>query len=285
MTKPMITPQQAAERVAAGVQARYDREKRFQMIGKFAIGLALSFLGILMTTILIKGIPGFYQYYVQMEVTLDAELMDPRGDQTIESFFDGNPRKVMQDSFFALTGAEGRSAKRDAFKLVSIGGTDRIRNMVVNDPSLLGTTQTLWIAVDDDVDSYLRGHIKASTPQERRRLNDRQLAYVDDLVERGLIKPRISNYLFEGGASRNPELAGVKGAAVGSFFTLLITLLLAFPIGVATAVYLEEFAPKNRLTEIIEVNINNLAAVLQWCSVFWAWRCLSTSLASNARCH
>ncbi|QGG79191.1 phosphate ABC transporter permease PstA [Litorivicinus lipolyticus] len=261
MTKPMITPQIAAERVARGVQARYARERRFQLIGKSAIGLALTFLAVLMTTILIRGIPGFFQYYVQVDVTLDAQLMDPRGDQSIDSFYDGNPRKIMQGAIYGLTGAEGRSAKKEAFKLLSIGGTDRIRNMVVNDPSLLGSEQNLWIAVDDDVDSYLRGHIKRATDEDNRRLSDRQLDMIDDLVDRGLIQYKISNYLFQGGASRNPELAGVKGAVVGSLFTLAITLILAFPIGVATAVYLEEFAPKNRLTEIIEVNINNLAAV------------------------
>ena len=133
--------------------------------------------------------------------------------------------------------------------------------MILDNPNLLGTTQRIWFAVDDDVDSFLRGYIKRETPESDRRLSDRQIGFIDELQAQGKIEYQLSDYLFSGSASRNAEMAGVKGAVVGSILTLTITLLLAFPIGVATAVYLEEFAPKNRLTEIIEVNINNLAAV------------------------
>jgi len=261
MTKPMMTPAIAAERVAAGVQKRYSAERRFQRIGKLAIGLALTFLVILISTIVNKGVPGFFQHYVKLEVMLDAELLDPRGDQTVESFFDGNPRKALQNSVYELTGAEGRKGKREAFKLVSAGAQDRIRSMLLEDPSLLGQEVSVWFSLDDDADSFLRGYISRETPESDRRLSDYQIGILDELQAQGRIEYRISDYLFGGAASRNAEMAGVKGAVVGSILTLTVTLLLAFPIGVATAVYLEEFAPKNRFTEIIEVNINNLAAV------------------------
>ncbi len=261
MTKAMMTPQEAAQRVQQSVNKRYAAERRFQLIGKLAIATALGFLVILMSTIVSKGVPGFFQHYIQLDVTLDAELLDPRGDASVDSLFDGNPRKVLQQAVYAETGASGRKGKKEAFKLVSSGAQDRLRAMILDNPNLLGTTQRIWFAVDDDVDSFLRGYIKRETPESDRRLSDRQIGFIDELQAQGKIEYQLSDYLFSGSASRNAEMAGVKGAVVGSILTLTITLLLAFPIGVATAVYLEEFAPKNRLTEIIEVNINNLAAV------------------------
>ena len=133
--------------------------------------------------------------------------------------------------------------------------------MVVDDPSLLNTTQTITVAVDDDIDSFLRGFISRDTPEDDRRINDATIGYVDSLEEMGRVSYLVSDYLFFGSASRNPEMAGVKGAFFGSILTLSICLILAFPLGVGTAIYLEEFAPKNKITEFIEVNINNLAAV------------------------
>jgi phosphate transport system permease protein len=116
-------------------------------------------------------------------------------------------------------------------------------------------------AVDDDVDSFLRGFISRDTPEADRRINDKMIGYIDQLVADNRIEYAFSDYLIFGSASRNAEMAGIFGAFVGSMLTLSVCLVLAFPLGVATAVYLEEFAPKNRLTEIIEININNLAAV------------------------
>ena len=119
----------------------------------------------------------------------------------------------------------------------------------------------MTFAVDDDVDSFLRGYIKRETPEKDRRINDKMIGYIDTLNEKGLISFRFSDYLIFGSASRNAEMAGIYGALIGSILTLAVCLALAFPLGVATAVYLEEFAPKNRITELIEININNLAAV------------------------
>jgi phosphate transport system permease protein len=132
---------------------------------------------------------------------------------------------------------------------------------VIDDPSILGTTQSMVFAVDDDVDSFLRGFISRDTPEVDRRINDKMIGYIDQLVADNRIEYAFSDYLIFGSASRNAEMAGIFGAFVGSMLTLSVCLVLAFPLGVATAVYLEEFAPKNRLTEIIEININNLAAV------------------------
>jgi phosphate transport system permease protein len=132
---------------------------------------------------------------------------------------------------------------------------------VTGDPSLIGTSESLWLLADDDVDMVVKGHIDRGLDEELRRINDLQLGWLSALESDGRVDLRFNEYFFTSGDSTDPELAGIWGATIGSFFMLLVTLTLSFPLGVATAIYLEEFAKKNRWTDIIEVNINNLAAV------------------------
>jgi phosphate transport system permease protein len=133
--------------------------------------------------------------------------------------------------------------------------------MVLRNPDVIGKALDIWVPADDDVDMLLKGHIDRDVAEGERRLNDKQLAWIDKFSANGRIEKRFNKTFFSAGDSREPELAGIWGAVVGSFLTLAVTLMLSFPIGVAAAIYLEEFAPKNRWTDLIEVNINNLAAV------------------------
>jgi phosphate transport system permease protein len=259
--KQMMSPALAAERVAAGLAARRGRERRFQIYGRIAIGIALAFLVTLFVSIFSKGIPGFFQHYVTIEVTLDRAKLDPAGDLSVQSLYDGDARGVIRKALFEAAEASGRSGRKAAGKIISKGAEQRLRSAILDDPDILDTTQSMTFAVDDDVDSFLRGYIKRETPEKDRRINDKMIGYIDTLNEKGLISFRFSDYLIFGSASRNAEMAGIYGAFVGSILTLAVCLVLAFPLGVATAVYLEEFAPKNRVTELIEININNLAAV------------------------
>jgi phosphate transport system permease protein len=132
---------------------------------------------------------------------------------------------------------------------------------VLADPTVLGTTQSLWLIADDDIDMVVKGHIRRDVAEADRRVSDDQIGWLDKLIAEDRIDLRFNRYFFGAGASSDPELAGIWSATVGSFFMLLVTLALSFPLGVATAIYLEEFAPRNRWTDLIEVNINNLAAV------------------------
>ena len=259
--KQMMSPALAAERVAAGLAARRSRERRFRIYGRIAIGVALAFLVTLFVSIFSKGIPGFFQHYVTIEVTLDRAKLDPAGDLSVQSLYDGDARGVIRKALFEAAEASGRSGRKAAGKIISQGAEQRLRSAILDDPDILDTTQSMTFAVDDDVDSFLRGYIKRETPEKDRRINDKMIGYIDTLNEKGLISFRFSDYLIFGSASRNAEMAGIFGAFVGSILTLAVCLVLAFPLGVATAVYLEEFAPKNRVTELIEININNLAAV------------------------
>ena len=257
----MMSPDVAARRVAASIGGRRQRERRFKSYGLIAIGIALAFLVVLFASIFSKGIPGFFQHYVTLEVTLDRAKLDPAGDLSLQSLYDGDARGAIRAALYEATGASGRSGRKAAGKIISQGAEQRLRKAVIDDPSILGTTQSMVFAVDDDVDSFLRGFISRDTPEADRRINDKMIGYIDQLVADNRIEYAFSDYLIFGSASRNAEMAGIFGAFVGSMLTLSVCLVLAFPLGVATAVYLEEFAPKNRLTEIIEININNLAAV------------------------
>jgi len=256
-----LRPRDAAAIVEKGLAGRRSSERRFKFFGRLAIGIALAFLVILFASIFSKGIPGFFQYYVTLEVQLDRARLDPAGDLSVQSLYDGDARGVIREALYGTVGASGRSEKRAAGKIVSAGAEQRLRNTVLANPDILGTRQSITFAVDDDVDSFLRGYISRETPQAERRIDDQMIAYIDDLQAQGRISYEFSDYLIFGSASRNSEMAGIMGALVGSILTLSVCLVLAFPIGVATAIYLEEFAPKNKITELIEININNLAAV------------------------
>jgi phosphate transport system permease protein len=154
-----------------------------------------------------------------------------------------------------------RKQRRAANKLLSRGIDVQLRDMVMDDPSLIGQTKTVWLLASGDVDALLKGNIDRTVPEARRQLDDQQLAWVDKAYETGTLARKFNTGLFTNGASSQPETAGLLVALVGSFFMMVTVALLAVPIGVAAAIYLEEFAPKNRWTDLIEVNINNLAAV------------------------
>ena len=256
-----MSPTKTEQLVTASLKSRRRQETSFKLLGIAAIFMALFFLASLMFSILSKGLPGFFQYYITLGVELDRERLDPAGDLSDQSLFDGQAKKIIQEAILAETGAKKRKEKKAARKLLSNGSDLRLVSYVKANPELLNSRQLVKFALDDDADSYFRGFVKKQTPEKQRRLSDLQIDYLDQLQADGLVSYEISDYLFFGSASRNAEMAGIKGAAMGSLLTLVVCFVIAFPIGVATAVYLEEFAPKNKITELIEININNLAAV------------------------
>ena len=257
-----LTPEEARSRVEETIAARNSREVRFQWIGKSAIGLALGFLVLLFAAIFTNGVPGLFQHYVTIDVHLDRQRLDPKGDLSEESLYSGEAERVALESLYAAIGnPEGRTERRAARGILSTGSSQRLIAFILDNPGLVGQTVPVKFALDDDIDSFMRGFISRETPEADRRISDTTIAFVDRLSANGAISYELSDYLFFGSASRDAEMAGIKGALIGSILTLFVCILIAFPLGVATAVYLEEIAPKNRWTEIIEININNLAAV------------------------
>ena len=247
--------------VIDGLKARQTKERNFKFFGIFAVALAIAFLAILLISIFSKGLPGFFQYYATFEVELTRERIDPRGDMSDQSLFEGEAKKIINEAVLEFTGAKKRNERKAARSLLSNGSDLRLVNFVQKNTDKVNSRQKIKFALDDDADSFFRGYIKKETPEKQRRLNDIEINYLEKMNEAGIITYEISDYLFFGSASRNAEMAGIKGAFIGSMLTLAVCFLIAFPLGVATAVYLEEFAPKNKFTELIEININNLAAV------------------------
>tara|TARA_B100000674_G_scaffold206353_1_gene168627 strand:- start:10586 stop:11854 length:1269 start_codon:yes stop_codon:yes gene_type:complete len=252
----MTEPRSHSDTIKASLKRRNAAERRFRFYGVLAIGFAVACLGILFFTILSKGISAFQQTYIQVDIHFDSQQIDP--DNLSDADYQGIVKKSLRGLFPEV---RSRRAKRDLYKLVSSGASYELLDLVKSNPELIGKTVRVWVTADDDVDMFIKGFIRRDLPENERRISDKELSWLDKLTSEQRIKKVFNTTFFSAGDSREPELAGVWGAAVGSFFTLLVTVILAFPLGVAGAIYLEEFAPKNRLTDVIEVNINNLAAV------------------------
>ena len=242
--------------VQAGLDKRYRIERRFKLYGLAAIIISLLCLAVLFISIVGNGYTAFQQTYIQIEVFFDPAVLGQENLSTAD--FPGLVKRTLRRMF---PDVKGRRDKRALYKLVSPGAAFQLREMILNDPGLVGKTVSIWVPADDDVDMLVKGHFDRNESESGRRLNNKQLAWFDELFRQGKIEKRFNKIFFTAGDSREPELAGIGGAATGTFFTLVVTLILSFPIGVSAAVYLEEFAPKNRWTDLIEVNINNLAAV------------------------
>ena len=228
-----------------------------------AIILALCALTWLLVSIVGTGYTAFYQHQMTINVVLDETVLDPDGTRDPDALRKANYRRIIQNTLYArFPDVTDRRARQDLFKTISASGaTDMVRQMVYKDPSLVGQTLTLQVPTSDDVDQLLKGYIDRTLAEDRRKLSDQQIGWVDDLVAAGEIRARFNWTFFTATDSRDPELAGIAGAVAGSFMALLVAFIVAVPIGIGAAVYLEEFAPENLFTDIVEININNLAAV------------------------
>lgn len=216
---------QSFDDISAQLRARHRKSARLKWTSMGALGLAVLFLVLFFADMTIKGLPAFQQAQIQVEIDYSE-----------------------QASQLPLA-----SANEDVRRLVSRGYLRLIPGRMRDNPELLGTTAMEWVLADGQVDQYLKGH--------HSRLSDSEKAVVDRLKEEGRAELRFNTTFFTSGDSKMPELAGIASAAMGTVFTLIVTLAVSFPIGVMTAVYLEEFAPDNRFTQLIEININNLAAI------------------------
>lgn len=250
------------ELVERSLKRRYRAETRFRLYGMGAVALGIAFVFFLFYTIISQGYTSFRQSYVQLEVHYDPAVIDPEGTRLTETLVQADYAALVRASLKTLfPDVEGRINLRQLYQIVSSDAAYELQGRVVADPDRIGSSESLWVLASDELDMYLKGRIEKSEAADSRPLSDQQLAWIDRLVERDLVEKRFNSVFFTNGDSREPEQAGVWGAVAGSFFTLIVTLLLSFPIGIASAIYLEEFAPRNRWTDVIEVNINNLAAV------------------------
>ena len=258
-----VTSTVADPRFQARLRRRYASERRFQWTGRIALALGGAFLALILGTIVANGYTAWQQTFIALDIHFDPERLDPEGTRSEEALLAGDYGGLVKATLRKeFPEVRKRRERRKLQALVSPGASFHLRDMVLEDPSLVGETRIVWLPADDDVDMLLKGYIDRDLPEDSRRLDDRQIAIVDALIaERGAVEKRFNSAFFTAGDSREPEISGIRGALVGSALTLLVTLLLSFPVGVGAALYLEEFAPRNRWTDLIEVNINNLAAV------------------------
>jgi phosphate transport system permease protein len=384
----------------ARIKARYRAEARFKAYGIAALAVTTLFLAVLLVDIVRQGLPTFTEHTLVLDVPVKADVVDPAGKRDIQAIKGADYFPLMKAALdTAIPGIESRGASKQLARLLSVGAPDRLRDMIVADPSLIGKTVKVPLLLSDDADIYYKGSetkviarpgrgtatpsgvkgeitiltssndfaeelksvkdklrvrvaemladatridraagqqqaakvkelrdqagafklrveqpavaemldsklpsvlvaingglvkvtkldtsgitgdvllplkstdeakpqgwqvVNYPTPEADRKVLDQEVAFLERFRDIGAVDRGFNWRFFTSGDSREPELAGVRGALVGTALTLLVTLLLCLPIGVMAAIYLEEFAPKNRWTDLVEVNINNLAAV------------------------
>jgi len=260
--KPAPRLEETRATVEASLQRRYRRERLFQLSGVFAVLISVGFVAFFFTTIVGKGYSAFSQSYIKLDVFFDPAELDPRGTSDPETLAGANYGALVKDSLQSLfPDVNGRKPKRELRRLVSTGAAYALQDLVMDDPKIIGSRRELWVLADDEIDMYMKGNVDVEVDSRKRKVSDAQIEWVEQLRESGRIELRFNSVFFTSGDSRDPELSGIWAAAKGSIFMLIICMGLAFPLGVAAAIYLEEFAPRNRWVDLIEVNINNLAAV------------------------
>ena len=243
------------------LKGRYSAEKRFKLYGVFAVSLALGAVIFLLFTIFSTGYSAFWRTEFQVEIQFNGDYLGITQESSDQEVREANFLGLFRKNLAEQNNDVPRRELRKLFAMFSESAADDLREMVIQNRSILGTTQTLKVLASSSVDMIVKGQAPREIEEKRRVLNDFQLGLLDRWTAEGRRSSSFNHRFFTNGDSRSPELAGLGGAIAGSFWTLMVCLILSFPMGVAAAIYLEEYAPKNRLTEIIEVNINNLAAV------------------------
>ncbi len=248
-----------------GIKRRYRAERRFRAYGVAALSFGLLFLALLLWSVVSKGYTAFQQTMITVPVEFSEQVIDKDNERATD------PQKLMTANYpiiarnavaKALGVAEtDTSGLRAVNQMISNSVRSQLRDMVVANPQIIGTTQTVSLLAAGDIDSAWKGQIDLNVTEQNRKVSDQQVGWMNKLAEAGALAKHFNGGILFNGASSRPEAAGVGVALIGSFYMMLIVLVLSLPIGVAASIYLEEFAPKNKFTDLIEVNINNLAAV------------------------
>lgn len=245
-------------------------EKRFRLYGIAAVGFGLLALVVLLSSVLGSGLGAFRQSVLTMQVPLDAAVLDKEGNRdpaAIAKVTTIAYGKLLQDALTAeLTEKAllpaGMKAK-DVGGLISKEAPAQLRNLVLANPDLIGTTVSFDALANGRIDGFFKGRVTMASAKLDSNISPEQLQVAQAMRDAGLIALKFNpGFIFSPDASElRPEAAGLGVAILGSLYMMLIVLVLSLPIGVAASIYLEEFAPKNRFTDLIEVNIANLAAV------------------------
>ncbi len=245
------------------LKLRKNAEMRLKVYGILSISLALIMLATLMISIGLSGYSALQQAYVKLEINVDSKkVLDEKGGFSNQKALLVNWDGIVSNSFITnFPEITKRSEKRSLRALMSSNAGYELRQYFQKNPDDLDENITIWLSASDDFDQYMKGRFNTSVDEKDRRLSNQQLKWIDFLAMEKISKLKFNTSFFVNADSREPESAGILGAVVGSTLTLTITILFALPLAVMASVYLEYFAKPGRLTDFIEVNINNLAAI------------------------
>ncbi len=265
-----MTETEVRQVIRQSLSKRYRKERRFYRTGALAISVGVLFLLWLFGTNAYQASDAFLQTYIGLDIPLNVDQFGGEQASTEvrqQAVSSANYNKIIKSALRTIfPDASTRKQKAELYRLISSGAEYNLRDRMLRSPHLAetesGTVHQIWLLADDEIDMYMKGKIDPNLPNANRRLSERTIARIDRLRAEGRIKKRFNMPFFTAGDSRDAEQAGIWGALKGSIFTMMVTMLLALPIGIAAAIYLQEFAPKNnKLVDFVEVNINNLAAV------------------------
>ncbi len=252
------------------MRRRNAAETRYKAYGIAAIVISLATLGIMLITIFSDGISAFSQATLRFPVTMDAATLDPKGNRDIAEMTKVTTvgyKKVLEKSLIAelvlrQVAVDGVSEK-DIGAFISGDAPARLRDMVLADPSLIGQTIDFSAFATGRIDGYFKGRVTMETAKLDSNISPEQLQLADKMQEAGILDVRFNTKFFTNpdASDTRPESAGLGVAIIGTLYMMALVVVLSLPLGVAAAIYLEEFAPQNRFTDLIEVNISNLAAV------------------------
>ena len=233
---------------------------RFRAYGIFGLLIAGSALLFLLGNIFSTGYSAFQQTVITLEFNLDAETLGVTSTASLEEMQEANIAKVVKKSLYVIfPEVSKRKDKRDLTKMLSLCAELDVRDLLILKPESIGSTVTLTVPMSSDVDQFYKANLRGE--EFKSRLKEKQKQWLQSLVESNRVAIQFNSDFFTRADSRYPELAGIGGAIVGTVYTLLICLMISFPLGVAAAIYLEEFSRDSFMTRIVEANINNLAAV------------------------
>tara|TARA_B100000886_G_scaffold49887_1_gene30739 strand:- start:6 stop:1304 length:1299 start_codon:yes stop_codon:yes gene_type:complete len=250
------------EIIRNSLKKRHQRESVFKICGLAGIIIAIFFLITILLTIFLEGKKAFYSTYISLNINFNSNVIDPDDTKDEKVIKSANFKKIIDDSllnYFPEVKKRKEIMKLQSF--ISSSEEQNLMELVLKNPKLIGTTQKVWLLSSSTVDVINKNREMEKIVESDRLIDDRQLEWLKTLRFNEDIKLDYNKNFFVNADSTEPEQAGIWGSVVGSFFTLLVTLILSFPVAVAAGVFLEELAPKNKFTDFIEVNINNLAAV------------------------
>ena len=250
------------EKINDSLIKRQRSEKNFKLFGLIGIICAVSFLIIILTSIIIEGKKAFVSTYIKLEVFFDSKIIDPdntKEDSVIKSAnFNQIITKSILENFPEVT---DRKEKIKLSTFISSSAEDELIKLIMLDKALIDQKKELWLLASSTIDVIHKNPDMLNFPEDERLIDDKESKWFQWFLSEEKIKFSTNKNFFSNADSTEPEQAGIWGAFVGSFLTLFVTLILSFPIAVAAGAFLEELAPKNKFTDFIEVNINNLAAV------------------------